>query len=284
MRAEDGVHPYVGATFALLTQHGKERCFTPALEAAFSARVQLVSGCDTDALGTFTREVPRAGTQRDAAVKKARVGMELSRVPLGLASEGSFGPGPLGLGAWDVELAVLVDAARGVEIIGRAEGPGLHVHAVVESREGLEDFLRRADFPRHGVVLRPDGEDDPRVEKGLASRAALEESFARCLGWSKTGRVFAESDLRAHVHPTRMMLIELAVHDLVRRMESECAKCGVPGFGLVGHLPGLPCRECGAQTRLARAERLGCVRCDHRVERPLRAFAADPASCDVCNP
>ena len=37
----------------------------------------------------------RAGTQIEAARKKARLGMELAGLPLGLASEGAFGPDPM---------------------------------------------------------------------------------------------------------------------------------------------------------------------------------------------
>ena len=87
---------YSGRGVALLTQHGKERMIAPVLESALGCRVERVTGYDTDQLGTFTRDVPRAGTQIEAARKKARIGMELSGLSLGLASEGSFGPDPMG--------------------------------------------------------------------------------------------------------------------------------------------------------------------------------------------
>jgi len=41
-------------------------------------RVAHVSGFDTDQLGTFTRNIPRAGIQLEAARKKACLGMELA--------------------------------------------------------------------------------------------------------------------------------------------------------------------------------------------------------------
>ena len=85
---------YRGSSVALLTQHGKEKVVAPLLAAAIGCDVVLVTGFDTDQLGTFTRDIPRSGTQIEAARKKARIGMGLASLPLGLASEGSFGPDP----------------------------------------------------------------------------------------------------------------------------------------------------------------------------------------------
>ena len=78
---------YRGRRIGLPTQHGKERVISPELDRALDCRVERVGGYDTDLLGTFTRDVPRAGTQLEAAGKKARTGMEPSGLPLGLASE-----------------------------------------------------------------------------------------------------------------------------------------------------------------------------------------------------
>ena len=98
---------YAGRQVALLTQHGKERVIAPVLEAALGCRVERVARYDTDLLGTFTRDIPRAGTQLDAARRKARLGMELAGLPLGLASEGSFGPDPFtGMFPWNVEFLI----------------------------------------------------------------------------------------------------------------------------------------------------------------------------------
>ena len=86
--AGGGAGGYLGRRAAFLTQHGKERVVAPTLEAALGCKVSLVTGYDTDLLGTFTRDIARAGSQIEAARKKARIGMELAGLPLGLASEG----------------------------------------------------------------------------------------------------------------------------------------------------------------------------------------------------
>jgi hypothetical protein len=45
-------HLYRGQRVALLTQHGKEKILAPVLELALGCRVELVTGYDTDLLGS----------------------------------------------------------------------------------------------------------------------------------------------------------------------------------------------------------------------------------------
>lgn len=277
-------HPYAGATFALLTQHGKERVFAPRLIDAFGARLEVVSGFDTDRFGTFTREVPRAGTQLEAARAKARAAVELSRHPLGLGSEGAFVPFSLGLGVVGVELVVLVDRARELEIVGRAEGAGRHESAVIETPAELVRFAVSAGFPEHALTLRPEHADHPFVQKGLGSWPALTAAFQRAREASGNGAVFVEHDLRADQNPTRMMLIGAAVTDCLARTRALCPGCGAPGFGVRELVPGRPCADCGTPTRRPMAERLACVKCSYTSTRALVDAPADPSSCDACNP
>jgi hypothetical protein len=277
---------YRGARIALLTQHGKERVLAPLFASELDATLVVEGGFDTDALGTFTREVPREGTQLEAARRKAEIAIERSGAEIGLGSEGAFVPGPFGLGSWNIEALVLVDRARGIEIIGRAGAAGRHLHASVATLAELVAFATRAGFPEHGLVLRPNDERDPRVVKGINTQAALVRAFEQVVREATGGVVFVENDLRAHFNPTRMASIGEAGRDLVARMKCACSACGLPGFGAVGQVPGLPCRDCGAPTRHPVAEEFGCVRCEHREERPLRdaAESADPSVCDYCNP
>ncbi len=279
-------HFYRGRTAALLTQHGKERVIAPVFEASLGCRVELVAGFDTDLLGTFTREIARAGTQLEAARRKARQGMALSGLPLGIASEGAFGPDPvMGMCPWNVELLVWVDAANGLELVGRAQGKANFAHARVGDWAAAESFARQWLFPGHFLVVRPDGAQDPRIRKGICEWSELQDAFARALEQSSTGLVSLETDVRAHANPTRQEIIRLAAEDLAARLLSPCPACDAPGFGIVERIPGVPCELCGAPTQETRADVLGCVRCPHRVvlERTGR-LAADPAHCGHCNP
>jgi hypothetical protein len=113
---------FEGQSIALLTRHGKEAAIAPVLEPVLGCRVLRVDGFDTDTLGTFTRERPRPGSQLDAARRKARIGIERSGLPIGLASEGSFGPDPFsGLFTWNLELLLLIDDRLGIEVVGRKD-------------------------------------------------------------------------------------------------------------------------------------------------------------------
>ncbi|MEO6264930.1 MAG: DUF6671 family protein [Luteimonas sp.] len=270
----------------MLTQHGKEHVIASVLGPALGCRVERVSGYDTDLLGTFTRDIPRAGTQIEAARKKARLGMELAGLPLGLASEGSFGPDPMmGMFPWNVEFLIWIDDVHGLEVVGMAQGKANFAHLLARDWAAAEAFARQWGFPEHHLVLRPGREDDSRIRKGICSWAELEASFTWALEQSPSGLVFLETDVRAHANPTRQENIGLAAEDLARKLRCLCPECGAPGFWIVERVPGLPCEDCGAPTREPQADVLGCVKCPHRVtrERTDRHTAA-PERCDYCNP
>ncbi len=277
---------YRGQRAAFLTQHGKERIVAPVLGGFVGCLVERAAGYDTDLLGTFTRDIPRAGTQIEAARKKARIGMELSGLPLGLASEGSFGLDPVaGMFPWNVEFLVFLDELLGLEVVGVAQGMANSAQILSSSWEEAERFARTARFPEHYLIVRPDNDSDPRIRKGIADWPAFRDAYDKAAGQSSGGRVFVEVDLRAYANPTRLVNIRLAAVDLGKRLASPCPVCHVPGFWIVETLPGLPCQACGTPTREVCAEVHGCLKCGHRVTRDRDGRAqADPARCDYCNP
>lgn len=277
---------YSDRRVALLTQHGKEQLIASVFGPALGCRVERVSGYDTDLLGTFTRDIPRAGTQIEAARKKARLGMELAGVPLGLGSEGSFGSDPMiGVLPWNVEFLLWIDDVRGLEVIGVAQGKANFAHLLVRDWAAASAFARQWEFPGHHLVLRPEGEDDSRIRKGISSWTELGDAFAWALEQSANGRVFIETDVRAHANPTRLANIRLAAEDLASKLCCLCPQCGVPGFWIIQAVPGLPCEDCGAPTQQTKADVLGCAKCPHRVTRQRTdRHAADPERCDFCNP
>ena len=277
--------PYAGASFALLTKHGKERAIAPRLAEALGATVTLTGAFDTDTLGTFTREIPRFGNQLDAARKKAELAIELTGCPLGLGSEGSFIPGPFGLGSFNLEVITLVDRQRHLVVTGAIRQPGHHTAGTFESWEALAEFATKAKFPSHALVLRPDDENHPHLRKGLADKETLRTAYNECHTLAKAGTVFAESDLRAHLNPTRMKNIGTACDDLIARMMRACPACSAPGFGLAKIETGLPCSWCGAPTNDWKAEEFRCVACAN-IESKSRTdlLKADPGLCPHCNP
>lgn len=277
---------YQDQRIALLTQHGKERVIAPVLTPALGCIVETITDFDTDQLGTFTRDTPRLGSQLAAARRKARIGMGLSGYPLGLASEGSFGPDPWGgLFTWNVELLVFIDETRGLEVVGMAQGPGRSGHVQTALWTELAAFAQQNDFPSHQLVLRPDGPDDLRLHKGVSDWTTLRQCFEHCQAQANHGQVFIESDLRAHANPTRMNRIREAAQDLLARLQSPCPACARPGYWLAEREPGLPCADCGTPTHDYRAEIWLCPACQHRAVLPRQdRTEAQPRHCPACNP
>lgn len=277
---------YQGRAVALLTQHGKELLLAPVLDRHLGCAVTRVSGYDTDQLGTFTRDLPRAGTQIEAARRKARMGMTLSGLPLGLASEGAFGADPMaGLLPWNVEMLVWLDDERSLEVVGRAQGPACHHHRRTSDWDEARQFTQQMGFPEQGLVLRPDGPDHPLIEKALTDWAALEDGFHRLRDRSTQGAVFLETDGRAHRNPTRQKMILAAAEDLVAALASLCPACGSPGFWRAEAVGRRPCELCGRPTRLPAADRYRCPHCGHQEDRPRPGpVTADPQHCEDCNP
>lgn len=279
---------YRGQQVAFLTQHGKERVVAPILADMLGCRVERIGGFDTDQLGSFTREIPRYGKQLEAARRKARIGMELSGASIGLASEGSFGPDPhTGLFPWNIEVMLLVDDLRKIEVVGIHQGPASTDHAWIVTWAEMEEFATRIGFPEQHLVLRPSSENNPRVRKGLADWPSLKTAFAWAKLVSSAGtRIFVERDLRAHGHPERMVNIGKAALNLAEKLASLCPHCATPGFAAAEAVPGLHCAECGLPTREYRAEIWKCLRCEYRetCQRSDGVTTADPVSCGYCNP
>lgn len=276
---------YRGSTASLLTQHGKEKIIAPLLASAIDCQVMRVTGFDTDRLGTFTRDIPRPGTQLEAARKKARLGMDLRGLTLGLASEGSFGVDPYtGMFPWNVEMVVWIDDTLGIEVVGVASETTNFSHLLTVNWEEAEIFARTAGFPEHGLIVRPQHEDDPRIRKGIADWKTLREAFLWACDEADNDCVFLETDGRAHMNPTRMEVIAQATRDLAHKLCTLCPVCNTPGFQIVERVPGLLCEDCGAPTREARADIHRCVRCGHQVTVECQGKAAPAGRCDFCNP
>ena len=286
-------HPYAGAAVALATKHQKQDAIAPALGAVPGLRVVVAQGLDTDALGTFTGEIPRPGPPSQTALTKARLGMRALGVARGVASEGSFGPHPeLGFVAVGVELLAFIDDELGIELVERRiceQTNFAHLETgALDVR--TESFLERVGFPAHALIVRanrPPGDDAPGpLYKGVSDLAVLRRAIAQCAAASSDGQARLETDMRAHKNPTRMGEIALLAAALGRRLAQTCVACGAPGFGLVGVERGLRCCLCARPTELVACELDGCARCGHSERRPQSdgLGCADPACCEHCNP
>ena len=277
---------YKGQTLAFLTQHGKQDLLRTLLESSLGCQLLHTDAWDTDQLGTFTRDQSRRGSQMDAARQKANIGMALTGARLGLGSEGSFGVDPFGaMMPWNTEMVLWVDSRANMEVVGFAHGPAQNLQRMVKNPTELFRFAADARFPEHHLVLRPEHPRHNGVHKGLCDAASLERAFDLASQQSTNGQVFVENDLRAFANPTRQQMILKAGQDLVHKLSSPCPSCAKPGYCLSEQIPGLPCRACGAPTRLPKAEIWRCAACGHNEHRNSNsALWADPGRCDFCNP
>lgn len=282
--------PYQGRRAALATMHGKEAAIAPPLHERLGLLVEVPQGLDTDSLGTFTGEIARAGTIEEAVFAKARLGMTASNLSLGIASEGSYGPHPqipfIGAG---FELMVLVDDERGIVVREHLvdEAP-VYGHSTAATIEELERFLHSVNFPAHALIVRPGapkGAGAP-LHKGVRTREDLDRVLQDCAKQSEDGRAFVQTDMRAHMNPTRMAALGRLAERFADRLACLCPACRTPGYGLIGVEKGLPCAWCGGPSLMILHQVFGCVSCENKEKRARSdgLTQADPGQCASCNP
>jgi hypothetical protein len=264
---------------ALLTLHGKGPCMAP-IARELGCELVVVDDFDTDSLGTFTGEVGRAGTQLQAAQRKAELAAQRAGCRYGLGSEGSFGPDPyLGLSAWGTEVVAWHDAQEARFVHAVAQGPDVvYAQAEVRSLDEALDFARRHQFPSHGLVIGRPGE--AVFSKDVADLTAFEHRVRAGLA---QGSVWLETDMRAHRNPTRMAMIARAADALAARLACRCPGCDRRGFGVVRLVPGACCQACLRPTEQARAQLLQCDACGFEQTQALRSVVP-PTHCAHCNP
>jgi len=280
---------YRGRTVVLTTKHSNERSVARPFRSAMGVTVKVPVDIDTDTLGTFTGEIARVGTPSEVAISKARLGLSSTGETLGLASEGSFGPHPhIPWLAVDHELLAFVDQDLGIEVIESVVTDKTNFgHCRARHADELGEFLQRSLFPSHALIVRPnDGIKPGFLFKGIVDNHALASAVALCSSASADGLALVETDMRAHMNPTRRRVIRQAAIKLVRRLCTGCPACGAPGWGQTGTEIGLPCSTCGEPTEMVNREVFGCASCHHRATQPRSdgQRLADQAQCPQCNP
>ncbi len=276
---------YKGIKASLLTKHCKERVIKPVFEKATGCEIIVESQFDTDLFGTFTREIPRQGTQLEAARMKAQKGMELLGTALGLASEGSFGAHPATpFLPWNREIVFLTDRINKIEIFGEYAGCETNFSSMeVKSLTEAEAFARKAGFPEHFLVINTKDEEKKWI-KGIQTWEKLKEIVPWSLKKSKYGSITLETDMRANANPTRMLNILKATENLIQKINQKCPRCETIGFAVADFKSGLPCESCGLPTGEIMAEIYKCQKCSYTMEVLVGKDKADPGRCPFCNP
>jgi hypothetical protein len=172
--------PYRGTTIAVGTRHGKQHQFALAFRSLLGAQLLTPPDLDTDRFGTFTGEVARRGAATEAARGKARLAMEITGLPYGLASEASYGVLP---GGWfgHEEIVMFCDEVLGIEVVEgyRSTSVPSTGHRVARPADLPDQLL--AGLPQQALTVRPcgpvagvaKGVSDCRGGRGLPRRSGF---------------------------------------------------------------------------------------------------------------
>jgi len=125
-----------------------------------------------------------------------------------------------------------------------------------------------------------------QIYKGLREREDLAAAISCCRELSGDGLARIETDMRAHMNPTRMRVLRRLGIKLSKRLQRKCASCGCPGFGLTGGEGSLLCEECNYPSETPAMEVYSCLKCNHRMLVPRRDGIThiEAMYCQRCNP
>jgi len=278
---------YYGSCFIITTKHAKSEAIIQPFWDILGASV-IEYTVDTDMLGTFSGEVERQGTALECAKRKCEWSLETlgSKAEYFIASEGSFGPHPLiPFMPCDHEILYFIDKKRGFHLhLSLLSKKTNYQMQEIDSLEELQLFASQAKFPSHALILRPMHIDNPVIFKGLDKEESLEYAFKECRKLSN--KLWVGTDMRAHMNPLRMNVINELARNLATRLKAQCPSCAIPGWGQIRIEKGLECGCCGLKTQMVKHEIFGCTKCEYKEikERSDGIKHAGPGQCQYCNP
>ncbi len=280
---------YQGACFVLTTKHSKSLAIaSPFLEKLGAGVLEYM--VDTDLLGTFSGEVERKGDALACVKKKCEWAFNAlgDKVEFAIASEGSFSPHPfLPFVPYNREILYFIDRRRGFHLhLSHASEKTNYRTKNVSELEDLHQFAKIAMFPSHALILSSGSGEKRKIFKGITSWEGLDAAYQECIRNEKESGVWVQTDMRAHLNPSRMEVIRELAIKLADRLKTHCPSCRNPGWGVIRYQKGLLCSFCGSETELVKTYILGCVKCGYEENRGRDDLkkTADPENCQCCNP
>jgi hypothetical protein len=249
------------------------------------AEIVVAPNLDTDALGTFSGEIPRPDALVETSLLKAELVFRAMDVDCGIASEGSYGPiDRLPLNAGGLEIMAFVDRKRGIRLVETlvTHRTNWRLMRFKAGDPRIAAAVTALGFPDYGVfVLRSDWS---HPIKGLTRLDDVVSAMREQADSSPDGVSVLISDMRAHRNPTRMKVLRALSWKLAKRLAALCPKCKAPGFGHIDSRRGLPCEDCGTATHWIDFEIDGCAACGHAVSRARKdgRKTASRLSCKAC--
>lgn len=272
---------YSGIEIAMPTKHKKANTIEKAFNEYFDVKIKEVE-VDTDVLGTFAGEVDRDDTPLNTAIKKLEL---VSGFDYVIASEGSIGnDSSLPFLISDVEILTFKDQRRDLvikEVFRSFEITAAHKE--IFPGEDISEFLEKADFPNHSIIVKPSNLKECPPIKGLRDIDSLNAAIREVAQHSK--RITLESDFRANHSPSRMKNIFQTAQKLAKRIATLCRDCGTPGFGVSRYQKGVICSECKLMNPEAiNREILSCIKCGAEELGSVINQELTPDRCIWCNP
>lgn len=283
MKEKTNIEFFKNRKVVLVTNHGKEMAIAPVLEQELGVKVEVLTNFNTDDLGTFTGEIERSDNQLNTAKSKAQQAFQFTDAEIAIASEGSFAAHPSAFFIQaDFELIYWIDRLYDIESVGQYITTETNFSKLEFQRaKEAHEFAAKAGFPEHGIIVSCEENRVKKFRKGIQNQTQLNEAIDWAL---KNNNAFIETDMRAHMNPTRMKAIEKASHQLVEQLKSVCPQCHFPAYQITQKEAGLPCSNCLFPTRLIKANIYSCKHCKHEERRITTDTLADPMYCDNCNP
>jgi hypothetical protein len=277
---------FEGRNLLIASMHQKEKVLTPLLHENLRVTPCVVNDFNTDVFGTFSGEIERKGDAISALRQKCDLAYQTHKIDLVVASEGSFGPHPSYFFVpANEELIMFKDYTHQLEIVARHITTETNFSGEeINTEEALLSFANKVNFPTHGLILRKSKDNFSEIFKGITDLHVLLNTF---LHFQKTTTsVYVETDMRAHMNPTRMKSIEACGIELIKKINSCCPACTTPGFDVDQVLLGLPCDLCETPTQSILSLIYTCKKCAFQEEKkfPKGKNTEDPMYCNRCNP
>ncbi len=277
---------FQGRKLLIATKHKKEEVISPLFRKHLHVDCFVAEEFDTDSLGTFSGEVERKSNAIETLRQKCSLATKHTDFDMVVASEGSFGAHPtLFFAPADDELVMFKDFKHDLEITARhlsveTNFDGMLIETIVD----LKKFAQKVNFPSHGIILKSSKDHPEIILKDIETYSELQENFKVLK--KKYPTVYAETDMRAHRNPSRMVVIKEAIEKLIEKINTLCPSCQTPGFEVKQVNSGLPCELCGFKTKSTLSHTYGCAKCDYKEEKfyPFDKKNENPMYCDNCNP
>lgn len=269
----------------IVSMHKKEQVIAPILEKELGVTC-FISDFNTDSLGTFSGEIKRKKSVFETLQEKCNQALKNTDFDLVLASEGSFGNHPsIFFAQADDEVILFKDLKNNLEIFAREISMETNFSGEnIKNIKELHDFSEKVLFPSHALILKSFENNPEIIFKAIQNKDDLIEKFEQL---SKVYfPIYVETDMRAHLNPTRMRIIKKTTEKLVAKIKSKCPNCQMPGFDIVEFKKGLKCEICKNPTNSIISHLYQCKKCKHLEEKkyPNQKLLEDPTFCDYCNP